>query len=179
MSPKNSAPSPAEAVVKVNADDFKGMTTRDALAYWTALPAKVRNPATQKELAALLGVSEERLCQIKRDEAFKAQVMEYRKTFFRQFTSDIIESMVKAAKGGNERAAKLYLQYVEDFQESSKQTIEKTEVRRFVFELGEQKLQELRGELKKMKRLKEGEYVDAELIEEVKDDAEKESVEGN
>jgi len=166
MSRKPSAPSQTEALARVKTSELQGMTTRDALAYWTALPAKTRNPATQKELAALLKVSEERLCQIKRDEHFKALVMEYRKTFFRQFTSDIIESMVQAAKGGNERAAKLYLQYVEDFQESSKQTIEKTEVRRFVFELGEQKLQELRGHLKELKRLKEGEYVDVDLLEE-------------
>jgi len=170
MPRKGSAPSPSEEVIKVNSDEFLGMTTRDALAYWTALPAKTRNPATQKELAVLLGVCEERLCQIKRDEAFKAQVMEYRKTFFRQFTSDVIQSLVNIAKAGNERAAKLFLQYVEDFQESSKQTIEKTEVRRFVFELGEQKLQELRGHLKELKRLKEGEYVEAGIVEEKADE---------
>jgi len=166
MPRKGSASSQDQEIAKVNPDELKGMNTRDALAYWIALPVKTRNPATQKELAALIGVSEERLCQIKREEEFKAQVMEYRKTFFRQFTSDVIQSLVNVAKTGNERAAKLFLQYVEDFQESSRQTIEKTEVRRFVFELGEQKLQELRGQLKELKRLKEGEFVDAEIVEE-------------
>ena len=140
------------------------MTTRDALAYWTALPAKTRNPATQKKLAAILGVCEERLCQIKREPEFQGQVMEYRKTFFKQFTSDVIQSLVNVAKLGNERAAKLFLQYIEDFQESSKQTIEQTETRKFVFELGEAKMQELRGKLKELKRLKSGEYTDAEEV---------------
>jgi hypothetical protein len=141
------------------------MTTRDALAYWIALPMKSREPATQKELATLLNVSEERLCQIKRDESFKAQVMEYRKTFFRQFTSDIIQAQVEAAKLGNERAAKLFLQYIEDFQESTKQTVEKTEVRRFVLEIGAEKMEQLRGQLKELKRLKSGEFTDAEVVE--------------
>lgn len=167
MSQKASKELPSKEIT-VDANEFKGMTTRDALAYWTALPAKTRNPATQKELAAILGVSEERLCQIKRDEDFKAQVMEYRKTFFRQFTSDVIQALVNVARAGNERAAKLFLQYVEDFQETSKQTIEKSETRRFVFELGEAKLQELRGHLKELRRLKEGEYTDAEVVQDEK-----------
>lgn len=169
MSRKLSAPS-SSAVIKVCSDELRGMTTRDALAYWIALPSKVRNPATQKGLAALLEVSEERLCQIKRDNNFKAQVMEYRKTFFKQFTSDVIQSLVNIAKTGNERAAKLFLQYIEDFQESSKQTIEKTEVRKFVFELSAEKLQQLRDHLKEARQLKEANIIDAEVVEEGDDE---------
>jgi hypothetical protein len=160
MDPKKLTESTQPEPVKVNPDEFKGMTTREALAYWLALPTKVRNPASQKELAAILDVSEERLCQIKRDPKFKDDVMEYRKTFFKQFTSDVIDSLVKVAKTGNERAAKLFLQYVEDFQETSMQKIEKTERREFVFHLPEKKLDELRQEIRRLKANPEGIYVE-------------------
>lgn len=164
MPQKQSGESKSQDIVKIDPESFRLMTTREALAYWSALPTKARVPGTQKELASLMNVSEERLCQIKREESFKEEVMEYRKTFFRQFTSDVIHSLVQVAKLGNERAAKLFLQYVEDFQETSKQTIEKTETRKFVFELPPAKMQELRDTIKRLRKNKDGTYV-AELGE--------------
>jgi len=160
------APKSQAIVVKDNA--FEGMSTKDALAYWIALPMQHRNPDTQKKLASVLQVSEERLSQIKREPEFQQQVMEYRKTFFKQFTSDIIEALAKTAKSGNERAAKLFLQYIEDFTESSKQIIDKTETRKFVFQLSQERLEKLRGELKELKRLRSGEYTDAEVVSDEK-----------
>ena len=164
--------SKGQELAKIDPESFRLMTTREALAYWSALPTKARVPATQKGLASLMNVSEERLCQIKREESFKEEVMEYRKTFFRQFTSDVIHSLVQVAKMGNERAAKLFLQYVEDFQETSKQTIEKTETRKFVFELPPGKMQELRDTIKRLRKNKDGTYVEElEAHEEVRNTA--------
>jgi hypothetical protein len=157
---QNQPSASSEPTPKNSLDELRGMTTRDALAYWLALPTKTRNPATQKELASLLNVSEERLCQIKRDKKFQEQVQEYRKTFFKQFTSDIIDALKVSATKGNDRSAKLFLQVVEDFQETSKQKIEKTEVKRFVFQLPPKKLDELRQKIRQLKKNPEGVYTE-------------------
>lgn len=143
---------------------LKGMTTKDALAYWLALPSKHRNPVNQKGLAQLVGVSEERLCQIKREEGFMDSVMEYRKIFFKQFTSDIIEAMADTARQGNERAAKLFLQVVEDFKETTRQEKESLERKEFVFMLGEDRLTELRKLIAEERNLG---ALDVEIIHEL------------
>jgi hypothetical protein len=149
----------------IDSEALTKMTTREALAYWLSVPSKVRNPHNQKGLAALLNVSEERLCQIKRDPKFQNTVQTYRKEFFRQFTSDVMESLVESATdGGNERAAKLFLQVVEDFQESTKQEQVRTEVRTFVLELPEAKLRELRGLIQQMRQEEAKAYIDAEVV---------------
>lgn len=160
MSQAKSEESKSQEIVKIDPESLRHMTTREALAYWLALPTKARMPVTQKDLASLMNVSEERLCQIKRDKEFQDEVMEYRKTFFRQFTSDVIASLVAVAKLGNERAAKLFLQVVEGFQETTKQQIEKTETRKFVFELPAEKMQELRDTIKRLRQNKDGVYVE-------------------
>lgn len=144
---------------------LKGMSTREALAYWLAIPTKARNPASQKELAHLLGVSEERLCQIKRDPKFNDSVQLYRKEFFKNFTSDILESLRATALDGNERAAKLFLQVVEDFKETTKQEQERRETKTFVLQLPEGKLNELRELMQQIKQEKAREYLDAEVVE--------------
>jgi len=143
------------------------MTTKDALAYWLALPTRHRTPPRQKDLAELLGVSEERLCQIKREEGFLDTVMEYRKTFFKQFTSDIIAALAATAQQGNDRAAKLFLQYVEDFKETTRQERESLERKEFVFMLGEDKLSELRKLIADERKSVDKGAIDAEIVHEL------------
>jgi len=145
-------------------DQLKGMNTREALAYWLALPTKARNPRTQKGLAELMGVSEERLCQIKRDPEFQTQVQDFRKDFFRQFTSNVIEAVKKSAIRGNDKAAKLFLQYVEDFKETTKQEQSRIERREFVFMLPDEKLAELKQIIELQRHEEELKIIDAEVI---------------
>ena len=150
----------------VTPEQWRAMTTKDALAYWTAIPSKTRTPSTQKDLAEILGVSQERLCQIKREEEFHTQVNEYRKLFFKQFTSSIIDSLRKKAESGDHKAAKLFLQYVEDFKETTRSESEKVEKKEFVFVLGEAKWGELRKKLQENVEFKELMYLDYQKIEE-------------
>ena len=159
----------------VTPEQWKSMTTKDALAYWTAIPSKTRTPSTQKDLAEILGVSQERLCQIKRGEEFHKQVNEYRKLFFKQFTSNIIDGLRKSAEDGDHKSAKLFLQYVEDFKETTRSESEKVERKEFVFVLGEAKWDELKKKLQENVEFKELMYLDYQKIEE-EEGAEEEEV---
>jgi len=150
----------------VTSEQWRAMTTKDALAYWTAIPSKTRTPSTQKDLAEILGVSQERLCQIKREEEFHTQVNEYRKVFFKQFTSNIIDGLRKSAEKGDHKSAKLFLQYVEDFKETTRQESENVERKEFVFVLGEAKWAELQKKLQENIEFKELMYLDYQKIEE-------------
>jgi len=143
---------------------FTQMSTRQSLAYWLALPTKFRNPATQKALAELLGVSEERLCHLKRDDKLIAQVDGYRKIFFKQFTSNIILAIKNKAEDGDPRAQKLWLQYVEDFKETTRQEQDTKITREFVFLIEDKKREEL---LEIIKKEKEKKYLTYEKIKEI------------
>jgi len=147
-----------------NPEQFKKMGTRDALAYWLALPLKFRNPPTQKKLAELLGVSQERLCHLKRDDKLLNQVGEYRKVFFKSFTSDIILAIRDKANDGDPRAQKLWLQYVEDFKETTRQEQDTKITREFVFLIDDKKREEL---LDIIKTEKEKKYLTYEKIKEI------------
>jgi len=166
-----------EAQEIVTPEQWKSMTTKDALAYWTAIPSKIREPALQKDLAEILGVSQERLCQIKREDEFHAQVNEYRKVFFKQFTSNIIDGLRKNAEGGDHKAAKLFLQYVEDFKETTRSETEKVERQEFVFILGEVKWGELRKKLQENVEFKELKYLEYQKIESKEEEDEEEEAE--
>jgi len=157
-------------------EQWKAMTTKDALAYWIALPFSLRVPKKQKDLAAIMGVSEEMLCKIKRHEEFNALVIEYRKVFFKQFTSNIINALKNAAEGGDMKAAKLFLQYVEDFREVTRQETQKTERREFVFIIGEDRWTELRKKLKENFEKQEYKYLQHQKIS-LKEDEEAEEAE--
>lgn len=146
-------------------EQFKKMSTRDALAYWLALPSKFRNPPTQKKLAELLSVSQERLCHLKRDNKLIVQVDEYRKIFFKQFTSNIILAIKIKAEGGDPRAQKLWLQYIEDFKETTKQEKDVKVTREFVFLIDDKKREELLNIIEKEKQKK---YLTYERIEKTK-----------
>ena len=161
----------------VTPEQWRAMTTKDALAYWTAIPSKTRTPSTQKDLAEILGVSQERLCQIKREEEFHKQVNEYRKLFFKQFTSNIIDGLRKSAEHGDHKSAKLFLQYVEDFKETTRSESEKVEKKEFVFVLGEAKWGELRKKLQENVEFKELMYLDYQKIEEEEEAKEEEEAE--
>ena len=156
-----------------NPNEFKKMGTRDALAYWLALPTKFRNPPTQKELAELLGVSQERLCHLKKDDKLLHQVGEYRKVFFKQFTSNIILAIKDKAEDGDPRAQKLWLQYVEDFKETTKQEKDIKTTREFVFLIDEKKREEL---LEIIEKEKEKKYLTYERVKEEEEKAQDEKV---
>jgi len=149
----------------ITPEQWKAMTTKDALAYWLAIPSKTRTPSKQKELAEILGVSQERLCQIKNEEGFPDQVNEYRKIFFKQFTSNIINALRMSAEGGDHKAAKLFLQYVEEFKETTRSESEKIERKEFVFILGPAKWTELQKKLQENIEQEELKYLTFEKTE--------------
>lgn len=132
---------------------FKQFNTRTALAYWLAMPQNHKQPRTQKELAKILGVSEERLCQIKREDAFFDMVTEYRKEYFKQFTSNILEGCRREAEKGDAKNAKLFLQYVEDFKETTRQEQQRTDRKEFVMLIAPEKMEELQEFLNQEKKL--------------------------
>lgn len=154
-----------EAQAVLTPEFWKSMTTKEALSYWVAIPKKIRIPETQKELAEILDVSQERLCQIKKEDGFNEQVNEYRKIWFKQFTSNIIEALRKSAEKGDHKAAKLFLQYIEDFKETTRQEQTKTERKEFVFVLGEAKWEELRKKLRENIELQGLKYLEHKKVE--------------
>ena len=167
----------AEIQEIITIEQWKAMTTKEALAYWLAIPSKIRTPSKQKELAEILGVSQERLCQIKKEDGFHEQVNEYRKVFFKQFTSDIIDALRKKAESGDHKSGKLFLQYVEDFKETTRQESEKVERREFVFVLGEDKWGELRKKLQENIEFKELKYLEHQKVESKEEEDEEEEAE--
>ena len=62
---------------------WKAYNTKEALTRWLALPDKHRIPATQRELAEVLGITQERLSRIKQEAGFFEEVDKYRRLFSR------------------------------------------------------------------------------------------------
>jgi len=89
------------------------LSTKKKLAKWIAVPKSFREHKTQKELAKALDITEVRLSQIKWEEGFWNLVNEYRKEFFKNETSEVVQAIfTKATKGEDPRAQKLFLQLI-------------------------------------------------------------------
>jgi len=144
---------------------WKQYNTREALTRWLALPDKHRIPATQRELAEILGITQERLSRIKQDPGFFEEVDKYRRLYFKEFTSTIIASIVDKAKAGDPRAQKLFLQYVEDWKETTRQEKDIHERREFVFMLSPEKYTELLGIIQEKKTLEAKRYIEIEKVQ--------------
>ena len=149
-----------------NPECWKELTPREALMAWFALPTSHRLPRTQKELAQIVGVAEETMSRFKKEDGFFDEVDRRRKIYFKEFyTSNIIQAIADKACDGDPRAQKLYLQYAEDWKETTRQETDIKERREFVLMLPQEKLEELFGMIKESRRLGAKEYIDAEVVE--------------
>ena len=145
---------------------WKAYNTKEALTRWLALPDKHRIPATQRELAEVLGITQERLSRIKQEAGFFEEVDKYRRLYFKEFTSTIIFSIVdKATKAGDPRAQKLFLQYVENWKETTRQEQDIHERREFVFMLSPEKYTELLGIIQEKKAIEAKRYIEIEKVQ--------------
>jgi hypothetical protein len=143
---------------------WKQYTTREALTRWLALPDKHRIPPTQKDLAEILDVTQERLSRIKQEAGFFEEVDKYRRMYFKEFTSTIISAIVDKAKAGDPRAQKLFLQYVEDWKETTRQEQDIHERREFVFMLSPEKYSELLQIVQEKRALEAKRYAAIDVV---------------
>ena len=133
---------------------------------WFALPTAHRLPRTQKELAQIVGVAEETMSRFKKEDGFFDEVDKRRKIYFKEFyTSNIVQAIADKACDGDPRAQKLYLQYAEDWKETTRQETDIKERREFVLMLPQEKLEELFGMIKQSRQLGAKEYIEAEVVE--------------
>jgi len=145
---------------------WKELTPKEALIAWLALPTAHRLPKMQKELAALVGVSEETMSRYKKEDGFFDEVDKRRNVYFKEFyTSNVIQAIAEKACEGDPRAQKLYLQKVEEWKETTRQETDIKERREFVLMLPPEKLTELFGIIQRTRQLDAEKYIDAEVVE--------------
>jgi hypothetical protein len=83
-------------------------------ARWVALPKSLRDPQTQRELALQFGVGEDTLSEWKGRTGFWDVVSDYRKTWGRERTPDVLLALfLRATKTGDPRACELWLEVME------------------------------------------------------------------
>jgi transcriptional regulator with XRE-family HTH domain len=87
---------------------------------WSALPSNVRIPATQKELAQQLNVTEATLSHWKDKEDYPKRKMELMKKWSKDGTPDVIDALLYKAKRGDVRAIELWIKYVEEWAETQR-----------------------------------------------------------
>ena len=93
---------------------------------WIALPAKEREPKTQKELAERFGLSEWTLSQWKLRDGFWPAVETIRKDWGKTRTPEVLHGLYTKALGGNAAEVKLWFEIVEGFIPKSKSDINAT-----------------------------------------------------
>lgn len=85
---------------------------------WLAQPSRFRNPATQAAFAKKFDVTEQTLCEWKKEKDFIEQVAFYRKRRYAEKGSDVLESLYKRAKSkGDAKDVKFFFEYTEGFAE--------------------------------------------------------------
>lgn len=91
-------------------------TNQSKFMQWLALPSEWRDPGTQQELAAVLGVNEVTLSKWKRKEGFMDEVRTIARTYLRDDLPEIYGAIGKRAKSGDYQMARLALELVGDLQ---------------------------------------------------------------
>lgn len=82
---------------------------------WIALPNKLRQPKTQRELARKFGIGEDTLSDWKRRDGFWEEVETKRKSWGKERTPNVLMGLYKkASETGDPRAVRLWFEVVED-----------------------------------------------------------------
>lgn len=88
---------------------------------WTAMPAQIREPKLQSELAAKLKVDPATLSDWKRRDGFWDDVTKQIRLWAKDRTPAVVDALAKRAiKTGDPAAAKLWLQVFDSFVEESR-----------------------------------------------------------
>ena len=155
---KNKSSEPTEKLTKkvgpfFSNEYFKQIKNKkNAFIEWLALPTEYKEPKTQEHLGRILNISRVSLWKYTKKEGFSDKVTIRRRAFFKQYTSDIIEAIKTKAIEGDPRAQKLFLQVVEEWEETTKQKIERQERREVIFGvLSEGDISRLQNILKTLK----------------------------
>jgi len=90
------------------------ITQKEHFKLWLATPSTERIPSTQQELAIQLGVHPVTLSKWK-DKQFMDSVVELVHNHMRQYTVDVVHSIVLHAKAGSYQHARLFLEYIESW----------------------------------------------------------------
>ena len=83
---------------------------KQVFAEWLAVPKKMREPRTQKELATVLNVQPETLSKWKKDQGLQELVFEMARTRLEVELPDIMQVIVDKAKEGQIQFVKLVLE---------------------------------------------------------------------
>lgn len=77
---------------------------------WLAMPTKLRQPRTQKQLAAQLGISEEVICRWKHLPGWSDAVSEIIRVWLFDDLPDVLKELVRQAKKGSVSHQRLFLE---------------------------------------------------------------------
>ena len=91
-------------------------------AEWLAVPKKLRQPRTQKELADLLEVCPDTLSRWKKDPRVRGRAYDLARTRIETELPDIIQTIIDKAKDGSYQFVRLALELTEKY--ASKVTVE-------------------------------------------------------
>ena len=83
---------------------------KEVFAAWLAVPKKLREPRTQKELAVVLNVQPETLSRWKKDPVLQERVFEMARSRLEVALPDVLEVIADKAKKGNIHFVKLMLE---------------------------------------------------------------------
>jgi len=116
---------------------------------WISLPASIREPKTQKELASKLGIDNATLSDWKKVEGFWEEVKKRRKNWVQEKISNILLGVYGKALKGDVNAAKLLLEYAGEF-------IERKEFKHYIEEeLSEEEKEEIKKALEYARNLQQ------------------------
>ena len=83
---------------------------KEVYAAWLAVPKRLREPRTQKELAVLLNVQPETLSRWKKDPVLQERVFEMARNRLEVQLPDVLQVIAEQAKKGNIHFVKLMLE---------------------------------------------------------------------
>lgn len=89
----------------------------DAVALWTALPRKDRDPQYQWDLAHKLSISPDTISDWRKLPEFWERVDAHRQDWVKEDISDVVAGLIKRAKHGSAQEVKLFLQFANAFTE--------------------------------------------------------------
>ena len=93
---------------------------------WIALPKELREPNTQTELSKHFGVGQDTLSEWKKRKGFWDEVVEHRKSWTKEKTSDVIYALYKRIiETGSAAESKLWFQIIDNWSERFMAVIEK------------------------------------------------------
>lgn len=95
---------------------------KEQFAEWLAVPKKLRQPRTQKELADLLDVCPDTLSRWKKDPRVRGRAYDLARTRIETELPDIIQTIIDKAKDGSCQFVRLALELTDKY--TSKVTVE-------------------------------------------------------